>query len=82
MSGDAPPQAGAVHEPNKKKLKKGLTSALRQIAFGLTGWQLMTCLVLEHVQSLGLPHVGVNRPGSRALFVGLSPELQPTLEVL
>ncbi|KAM1987835.1 hypothetical protein ACFX15_035045 [Malus domestica] len=54
----------------------------RHVAFGLSGWQFVPGLLLGFGLSIGLPHAGALSSSSAALFKGLPPEHQPTLELL
>ncbi|RXH80788.1 hypothetical protein DVH24_004702 [Malus domestica] len=58
------------------------TLALRQDAFGLSGWQSLPSLSLEHGLSLGLTYTGPHPPAYSVLFHNLSLEQKLTLELL
>ncbi|RXH97037.1 hypothetical protein DVH24_035705 [Malus domestica] len=58
------------------------TSTLRHMAFGLSGWQSLSGLLLGLGLSLGLPNAGACPPGNSPLFNPLSPEQMLPLELL
>ncbi|RXH82249.1 hypothetical protein DVH24_036590 [Malus domestica] len=58
------------------------TSALRQDALGLSGWQSLPGLSLGHGLSLRLAYAGPHSPAYSVLFRSLSLEQKLPLELL